>query len=63
MKCLTRGQILEVVENAGGHDFGYEAQRTREGLLEEASGLEGELRRALEAAVLEKERRTRVMVS
>lgn len=56
LRCLTRDEIVDVVEHAGGLDFGHGAQRSKRKLLEEASMLEGELRQALKSAVLDKQR-------
>lgn len=53
---------MEAVHDAGGHEFSYEAHRGKNKLLEEASLLDGELRRALELAVLEKRRVSNVTV-
>lgn len=55
LRCLTREQITEAVGKAGAHHFETGALRSKDILLEEASKLEGELRQALESAVMEKQ--------
>lgn len=63
LESLTHEQIMEAVASVGGHDFSYGARRSKDKLLEEASRLMGELRLALEAAVMEKERVGALIVS
>lgn len=60
---LTHEQIMEAASMVGGHEFSYGARRAKDRLLEEASKLGGEVRLALESAVLEKERIANMMVS
>lgn len=63
LDSLSREQIMDALDTVASHDFTYGARRTKDKLVEEASRLEGELRQALEAAVLEKERITTLRVS
>lgn len=63
LDCLTHEEIAEAVNSVGGHEFSYGARRAKGKLLEEASRLEGELRLALQSAVLEKEHIANMTVS
>lgn len=54
---------MSAVRVAGGHKFSTAAHRLKSKLIEEASKMQGDLRRVLETAVAEKEGLATVSVS